>query len=379
MKTLEEIRARREELRKMLNDENADLAAIEKEMNELDVMERTLIEQAEAETRAQQQRRSLADRLSAGMVRANTVATVNNPNTNPELRDTPEYQKAFLRMVLHGDSRELRALTTVNADGSVPVPTNLESEIANAWEEQKLLSLAHRTNMVGNITAGFELSATEANEVAEGGEVSTEEVLEWGTVDFVAKNVIKWITLSDEAIDNTTIDTLSEIYKEIGQRIAEKAERNMVAKIIAAPATSDKTHCGVPVFKATTIALDTNIKAAAELSGKAKKLTFAATRKTIAEFKAVAAQNNYRYDIFEGYDVVVTDALPDFNKATDGQTYAVIGDFNYGFRANTPNGNDITLTVDRTSLAEKGLNKVVGKQLIGMGVKAPKSFVKLVK
>ena len=374
MKTLEEIRARREELRKMLNDENADLAAIEKEMNELDAAERALIEQAEAETRAQQQRRSLADRL-----RANTVATVSNPNTNPELRDTPEYQRAFLRMVLHGDSRELRALTTINADGSVPVPTNLETEIANAWEEQKLLSLAHRTNMVGNITAGFELSATEANEVAEGGEASTEEVLEWGTVDFVAKNVIKWITLSDEAIDNTTIDTLNEIYKELGQRIAEKAERNMVAKIIAAPATSDKTHCGVPTFKATTIALDTVIKAAAELSGKAKKLTFAATRKTIAEFDAVAAQNNYRYDIFRGYDVVVTDSLPDFNKATDGQTYAVIGDFNYGFRTNTPNGNDITLTVDRTSLAEKGLNKVVGKQLIGMGVKAPKSFVKLVK
>ena len=375
--TLEEIRARRLELRNMLNDENADLEAIEKEMNQLEVEERRLTEQAEAQTRAQEQRRSLAERLSNGTARANVVS--DSDNTQTELRDTLEYQRAFLRSVLYGDNTQLRSLVTVNGEGTVPVPTNLEREIANAWEEQQLVNLCHHTNMVGNIELGFEYSATGANVVAEGGEGSTEEVLALGKVTLIAENIIKWITLSDAAIDNTTIDTLNEIYKEVAQKIAEKVEEVIVGKIVSAPAVSDTTHCGVPTFKATTIALDTLINAEAELSGKAKRLTLAASRKTLAAFKAVAAKNNYRYDIFEGLDTVVTDELPDYGTASDGQTYAIVGDFGYGFRVNTPNGNGMNLNVDRNSLAEKGLNKVVGKQMVGCAVKAPKSFVKLVK
>ena len=100
--TLEEIRARRLELRNMLNDENADLEAIEKEMNQLEAEERRLTEQAEAQTRAQEQRRSLAERLSNGTARANVVS--DSDNTQTELRDTLEYQRAFLRSVLYGDN-----------------------------------------------------------------------------------------------------------------------------------------------------------------------------------------------------------------------------------------------------------------------------------
>lgn len=104
-------------------------------------------------------------------------------------------------------------------------------------------------------------------------------------------------------------------------------------------------------------------------------------RQTYAAFVAVAMASNYAIDVFDGLKdkIVFTDALKPFSSATSGDTYAIIGDFGYGFQANKPNGDDIKITVDNLSLAEKDLVKIVGRQFVGMGVVAPKAFVKIAK
>lgn len=299
-----------------------------------------------------------------------------------EIRESLEYGKAFLNAIKTGDDSECRALlSTQVSGGTVPVPTFLENEIKNAWEECKIMSLVKQTSYKGNVKVGFELSATGAEVHVEGTDAPEEEVLVWGTVELKAENIKKWITVSDEALEGTTIDTLGELYKEIAQRIVEKAEAIAIAKIVASPATSTATACGVPVYNASAISADTIVMAEALLSGKAKNLNIAMNRQTYAAFISVAMAANYAIDVFDGLKekVVFTDALPAFSAASSSDTYVIIGDFGYGFQANKPNGDNITIKVDDLSLAEKDLVKIVGRQYVGMGVVAPKAFVKITK
>ena len=299
-----------------------------------------------------------------------------------EIRSSEEYGKAFLNLIKNGDDTECRALLSTQVSGGVvPVPTFLENEIKNAWEDCKIMSLVKKTSYKGNVKVGFEVSATGAEVHVEGTNAPDEEVLVWGSVELKAENIKKWITVSDEAIEGTTIDTLGELYKEIAQRIVEKAEEIAIGKIVASPAVTSTTAPGVPVLTESAIVADTIIKAEALLSGKAKNLNIAMNRQTYAAFVAVAMAANYAIDVFDGLKdkIVFTDALPAFSAASSSDTYAIIGDFGYGFQANKPNGDDIKITVDNLSLAEKDLVKIVGRQYVGMGVVAPKAFVKIVK
>lgn len=300
---------------------------------------------------------------------------------NIELRDSVDYGKAFVNYIITGKDEQIRSMLTDNVSGTVPVPTMLDTEIRNAWEDCQIMKLVKKTSYKGNVKVGFELSATGANVHVEGAEAPDEETLVWGAVELKAESIKKWITVSDEAIDGTTIDTLREIYKEIAQRIVEKAEEIAIGKITTAPATSSATACAVPKFTATTIAEDTIVKAVSQLSGKARNLHIAMNRQTYADFVSVALKAKYAVDVFDGLKdrVVFTDALPAFSAAASTKAYMIIGDFGYGFQANFPNGHEMTIKVDDLSLSEKDLVKIVGREYVGMGVVAPKAFVNVVK
>ena len=303
----------------------------------------------------------------------------NETMTMIELRDSVEYGKAFVNATMFGKDEELRALLSANGGGTVMVPTQLEGEIKNAWENCELASLVKRTNYKGNVKVGFEVSASGAVVHTEGAEAPEEETLVWGSVELKAESIKKWITVSDEAIEGTTIDTLGEIYKEVAQRIVEKAEELIIAKIDAMPQTTDATHPAVAQYTATTLAVDTITMALAELSGKARNITLVMNRRTKASLVSAMKANKFAVDPFDGCRVVFTDALPAFGTAGSGDTYIIAGDFGYGFQMNFPSGNDMSIKVDELSLAEKDLVKIVGRQYVGMGVVAPKAFVKVVK
>lgn len=303
----------------------------------------------------------------------------NETMTMIELRDSAEYGKAFVNATMFGKDEELRALLSANGGGTVLVPTQLEGEIKNAWETCELASLVKRTNYKGNVKVGFEVSASGAVVHTEGADAPEEETLVWGSVELKAESIKKWITVSDEAIEGTTIDTLGEIYKEVAQRIVEKAEELIIAKIDAMPQATDATHPAVAQYTATTLAVDTITMALAELSGKARNITLVMNRRTKASLVSAMKANKFAVDPFDGCRVVFTDALPAFGTAGSGDTYIIAGDFGYGFQMNFPSSNDMSIKVDDVSLAEKDLVKIVGRQYVGMGVVAPKAFVKVVK
>ena len=83
--------------------------------------------------------------------------------------------------------------------------------------------------------------------------------------------------------------------------------------------------------------------------------------------------------VFEGLEVLFSDKITAFSAATTGVTYAIVGDFGVGALANFPNGEEIRIKTDELSLAEKDLVKFVGREYVGLGVVAPKAFVKIQK
>lgn len=382
--TIEEIKAldiealnqRVADIKVEMESEDSDIEALSAEV---DAIEQRQMELKTAAKEAAEKRAAVAADQMAEVIEERKEEDIKM--TDMEMRNTPEYGKAFVKGLLTDDFTEARALLTENVNGgSVPVPEILENEIKNAWEEAQFLQFAKRTTYKGNVKVGFEVSATGASVHVEGANAPDEETLVWGTVELKAESIKKWITVSDEALEGTTIDTLGEIYKEVAQRIVEKADEIAIGKIIAAPETTSAANGpGVPVSEVSAIAADTIVNAVALLSGKAKDLRIVMNRQTKAAFEAVALGLSYGADIYDGLKdrIIFSDALKSFSAASADDTFVIIGDIGYGFQANFPAGNDVKIKVDDLSLAEKDLVKIVGRQYVGMGVVAPKAFVKI--
>lgn len=375
---MSDIEKRLAEISEAMNTPEADLDALTNEVNELEERKNTL--KAEIE-----QRKAQMDAITVGTEPTETIKTFTEERKTMdlmEIRNSNEYALAFLNAIKSGDETECRALLTDQVSGGqIPVPTFLENEIKTAWEECKIMSLVKTSSYKGNVKIGFEVSATGASVHVEGTDAPTEETIVLGSVELKAENIKKWITVSDEALEGTTVDTMGYLYKEIAQKIVEKAEEIAIGKITSAPTTTSANAVGVPQFKATTLGADTIVMAEALLSGKAKNLHIAMNRQTYASLVSVALASNYAVDVFDGLKdrIVFTDVLPSFTSASSDDVYMIIGDFGYGFQANKPNGDSIKITVDNLSLAEKDLVKIVGRQYVGMGVVAPKAFVNIVK
>ena len=378
---IDEINARLAEIRAMMENPDYDHAQSEELLAEVRSLneERAQIEARAAQT-AELRRQVGADTIARIQNQEETARRGSAP-TNEEVRSGNAYAAAFLNAWRTGDETEARALLTTAVSGQIPVPTQLETEIRTAWGEHVLLSEVKHSYFRGDVKIGFELSATGASVHVEGAAAPDEEEVTIGIVTLSAQNIKKWITVSDEALENTTVDTVGYLYKEIAHKIVEKAEEILIGKITAAPAVSDATHAGVPKLEAAAIAADTIVNAVSLLAGQAKNLRLVMNRATYPAFVAVALAANYAIDVFDGLKerIVFSDALPAFSAASDGNTYAIVGDFANGAQANFPKGDTVTIKVDDMSLAEKDLVKIVGREPVGLGVVAVNHFVKITK
>ena len=374
--TVEQLEERKSAIVAELDNEGADLDALE---NEVRSIKEELETRANEEAKKVEIRKTVAD-IKAPVVVEKVEEEKREMKTVEEIRASKEYAMAYFRAIVKSDDTECRSLLSLNATsgGQIPVPEMLDDEIRTAWEENKLLGLVKQTFYKGNVKVGFELSATGASVHVEGATKPDEEVLTLGVVELKAENIKKWITVSDEAIEGTTIDTVGYLYREIAQRITEKAEEVLVGLIDTAPQTSTSSAAAVGLLK-YGVDQSTILQAVSLLSASAKNLNIVMNRQTYALFANVALQANYAIDVFDGLKdrIVFSSALPAYADASEDDTYAIVGDFGYGAQANFPNGGGVTLKYDDLSLAEYDLVKIVGKQYVGMGVVAPDAFVKL--
>ena len=299
-----------------------------------------------------------------------------------EIRKSAEYANAFAEYIKSGDDRECRKLLTELAtNGVVPVPAFVEDEIRTAWAENKLLARVKKAYMKGIVKVGFEVSADAATIHNEGADAPSEEKLVIGIVSLTPVSIKKWITISDEAMALTGEAFLRYIYDELSYQIAKKAEDTIIAKIEACGTVSTNTavtNVAVPIVE-NTGTLSVFAEAIAALSDKASNPCIVMNKASYATFKALQYSANYPVDIFEGMDVLFNDTITAFSAATTGVTYAIVGDFGVGAMANFPEGEEINIKYDDLSLAESDLVKIVGREYVGLGVVAPKAFVKIQK
>lgn len=375
----EDLIARQAEIRSLVDAEDADLDALETEARE--IREELETRQAEA-SRKEEIRKMVAEGKAPETKEIEKHEEERKVTDVKEIRSSQEYALAYLNMMKSNDDTECRALLTADATaatGYVPVPTALENEIRTAWEEHTIMGLVKKSNFKGHVKIGFELSATGANIHLEGDNAPNEETVTLGTVEIKNEMIKKWISVSDEALEGTTVDTMGYIFKEIAHKITEKAEDILIGKITGAGTAATATAVGVPKLQDNPDK-DTVAKAMALLCGQAGNLHIAMNRATYPAFRALELNANYAVDVFEGLRdrIVFTDKLPAYSAATTGVTYMIVGDFS-GAQANFPNGDSLQILTDPYTDATKDLVRVIGREYVGMGLVADKHFVNVTK
>ena len=373
--TADELMERRSAIATEIDAPEADLDALEQEA-------RAINEELETRKADEAKRNEIRDAVANGA--GETIETIKEereiPMTINEIRNSKEYVDAFARYIKTGKDEEVRALLTTNATVSgayVPVPELVEARIRTAWQKLGIMDLVRKTYAKGILKVGFELSADGALIHNEGTNANAEESLVLGIVSLTPVSIKKWITVSDEAFDMSSEEFLYYIYDEITYRIAKKAQEELIAKIVAASTTAASTEVSVAEVDdgAPTVAIVS--ECIGKLSDEASNPVIVMNKGTWSQFKAAQYAAGYAIDPFEGLPVYFDSTLPIYSSTATTGTWLVVGDFGVGAQANFPAGDEITLKFDDLSLAEKDMNKIVGREYVGLGLVADKAFCRV--
>ena len=372
--TAEELLERRTAIVAELDTEGVDLDALEEEMRSIN--EELELRKAEAAKKAEI-RAAVANGAGEVIVDMKEHMEERNIMTNNEVRSSEAYINAFADYLKSGDDTECRSLLTETVSGTVPVPVLVEDIIRTAWEKDEILSRVKKTNFKGNVKIAFEKSADPAYEHVEGTTAPTEEVLVFGIVTMIPKNIKKWITISDEAIALGGEAFVRYIYDELTYQIVKKLAALVVADI-AGLGTSSTATAPAAAKITEAPALTTIASALANLSDEATDPVIIMNRLTEANFISAIAAGNFAFDAFQGLPRVYTSALPAYASADTNAVYAIVGDLK-GAQVNYPEGEGVVIKWDDLSLAEKDLVKVVGRQYAAHAVTANNRFTNIAK
>lgn len=372
--TIDELEARKAEIAVEVENDDADLDALEAEVRSIkeELEARKAAEEKKAEIRAAV---AMGDGVTVGKIEPEVKKM---PNIE-EIRNSKEYVDAFAEYLKKNDDTECRALLTENVSGQIPVPTIVEDIVRTAWEREGIMSRVRKAYVRGNLKVGFEISGTDAQLHTEGGAAVAEENLVLGVVTLTPISIKKWISLSDEVVDMKGEAFLRYIYDEITYRIAKKAADELIAKIEAAGTVSTTTAPGIAKLTEATLGVGTIAKAIAMLSDSAANPVIMMNKLTWGAFKSAQYANSFSVDPFEGLPVEFNNTIKAYSAASTGDTYVIVGDLDQGALANFPAGDGIAMKYDDTTLMTSDLVRILGRQYVGLGVVAPGAFVKVTK
>jgi len=375
--TIEQIEERKAGIVAELDNDNADLDALEAEM-------RSLNEEIEARKEAESKKAEIRQAIAENKIGVTVTEERSfdkegvKTMTNNEVRATKEYVDAFARYLISENDAEVRSLLTENvAGGSVPVPALVDEIVSTAWEKNGIMNRVRRTEIKGNLKVAFERVASAAGVHTEGAAAPDEETLKLGIVTMVPANIKKWIRISDEALALSGEALLRYIYDEVTYQIVKKLADLVVDDIKTAPTTATSVAaCVAQITSAPTV---TAIATAyANLSDEATDPVIIMNKLTYANFVAAQAAANYSIDPFMGLPVEFNNSLPAYNSASSNAVYAIVGDLK-GATVNYPEGDGVSLKYDDLSEAEKDLVKIVGRQYAAHAVTACGRFCNIKK
>lgn len=358
------------------NKSGEELDALEQELNAIN---------AELETRkaAFEKRQNILQAVAGGA--GETVEEIKeerkeNPMTIKEIRKSHEYVEAFANYIKTGKDDECRALLSTNATaatGYVPVPEYVEERVRTAWQKLGLMDLVRKTYAKGNLKVAFELSASDAAIHAEGAAAISEETLTFGVTELKAESIKKMLRLSDEVLDLKAEEFLDYVYDEITYRIALKAQKELIAKIVACTTSASSTSVSVAEVDDGAPTVGIVAECIGNLSDEAVDPVLVMNKGTWAQFKAAQYAAGYAIDPFEGRPVHFDNSLPVYSSTATTGTWLIVGDFGLGAQANFPNGDDIRIKVDDVSQADQDLVRFIGRQFVGLGLVADKAFCRV--
>ena len=370
---IEQIEERKTAIVAELDNEGADLNALEEEMRSLN---------AEIETRkaVEAQKAEIRSAVASGEV-GEVIKTVKEEKremkTIEEIRASKEYVDAFARYLISENDSEVRSLLTTQVSGSVPVPSIVDDIIRTAWEKDDILSRIKKTNIKGNLKVAFELSADGAYVHTEGTTAPTEESLTLGIVEMIPRNIKKWVRISDEAIAMSGETLIRYIYDELTYQIIKKLSDLVVNDIKTAPTEATSSAASAAAISANP-SVTTIAKAFANLSDEATDPVIIMNKLTYANFVSAQAAGNFAFDPFMGLPVLFNNSLPAYDSASNNAVYAIVGDLK-GAQLNYPEGEGIVLKYDDVTEAEKDMVKIVGRQYVAHAVTACGRFCNIKK
>ena len=370
--TFDQVEARMAEIETELKAEDADIEALNAEVDELVARKESLAQKAV-------EKRELLNKVATMKTEAITKPEEREGKkmTNAEVRASKEYLDAYVNYIKKDDDTECRALLTEIVSGQVPVPTYVEDRVRTAWQKNGLMNLVRKTYVKGILKVAFERSATGAVIHTEGSTAPDQETLTLGVVTLTPASIKKWITISDEAMDLKGEAFLDYIYDEITYQIVKKAQSELIAKVTAltAGATASAPAVGVT---AGSPSVGIVAECLGKLSDEATNPVIVMNKASWSAFKAAQYGAGYAIDPFEGCPVHFDNTMPAYTSSTATTvTWMIVGDFGQGAQANFPNGEEVTLKFDDTSLAEADLVKIVGREYVGLGVVADHAFCKV--
>lgn len=353
--TIEELESRKQGIVTDLDAEGADLNALEEEMKSINA-------ELEARKKAAAQKEEIRKAVAsgAGTVIQEFKEEKKEMKTNEEIRASKEYVDAFAKYLISEDDKECRALLTVDASGTVPVPVIVDEIIRTAWENEDILSRVRKTFIKGNLKVAFELSADGAYIHNEGTSAPTEENLTLGIVTMIPKNIKKWIHVSDEAIAMGGETLVRYIYDELIYQILKKLSALVVDDVKNAKTVADSDECSVAKIT-TAPSVTTFATAFSNLSDEARNPVIVMNKLTYANFIAAQAAGNFLFDPFRNFPVAFSSELPAYDTAQAGDVYAFLGDMS-GVQVNYPEGEGVIIKYDDVTEAEQDMVKIVGRQ-----------------
>lgn len=345
---MSDIEKRSLEIEEEMKDENADIESLTKEVEELEARK------AEIEADVERRKKEAEEALKNAKEVEGKPKEERKKMDIKELRNTPEYIEAFAEYI-KGNDKEMRALLSEHASGSVEIPDYVADRVRTDWDKLPILSRVRKVSIKGDYTVQYEISATGAVKHTEGSAAPAEETLTLGSVKFISEFYKKWIKVSDTVLALRGEAFLDYLLKEFEHQIGLALENAIVAEIEASTLSAKVTN---PIDNTAAMA------AFAELSDEASdpvviisKANYAAimNERTTAGAKIV--------DPFNGMEVL-------FNNSVTGM---LVGDLN-GVEVNFPDGYDFKYIIDDKTYAEQDLVKIVGKIMASMHLVQPNGF-----
>lgn len=373
--TLQDVLARIAELDAEVRDaEDVELVKAKTE-------EKKALLERKAELEELEERKKAAAELTTGKAKPDKVIEIAKGEERKmdikELRNSQKYIEAYAEYIKTGKDEEVRALLTETGSGTIAVPDMVYDIIKTAWDSEELMSLIDKANIVGNLKVNFEITSSDAVVHTEGN-TETEGSITEGIATLTPAYVMKWISVSAEALALRGAAFLDYIYKALAYKITKKMADNLVAAIVALPTTATSTSPSAPQVAAEP-AVGTVASAIGYLSDEAANPVVIMNKLTWSAFKAAQYANGFSVDPFEGLKVCFNNTLPAYSAASEGDVYAIVGDVKYGALANFPAGENIEFIFDPYTKKTSGLVEIQGQEYAAIGVIADSAFVNITK